>query len=176
MKSISYFKKLQIDSLVSLLWRLVTRIQIPARLNHRKVKKAEPVTYLAQICGGAKYFDFKRRVFGLIQYFSKHKMKRYARSLEGDHVSPAEIITIRFAGWISGRIVSLQPDADIQKLVSNGNRIRISETLLSMFRGFRLLEKVAHCTIIHLLSSEASFQPSVPWLPVCLWCNLCTVM
>jgi len=24
------------------------------------------------------------------------------------------------------------------------------------------LEKVAHCTIIHLLSSEASFQPSVP--------------
>jgi len=75
-----------------------------------------------------------------------------------------ELITIRFAGWISGRIVSLQPDKDIQKLISNGNRIRIriSETLLSIFRGFRLLEKVAHCTIIHLLSSEASFQPSEP--------------
>ena len=74
----------------------------------------------------------------------------------------AEMITIRFAGWISGRIVSLQPDKDIQKLLSNGNRIRIriSETLLSVFRGFRLLEKVAHCTIIHLLSSEASFEPS----------------
>ena len=35
--------------------------------------------------------------------------------------------------------------------------------------------KFAHCTIIHLLLSEASFQPSVPWLRVCLWCNLCTV-
>jgi len=51
------------------------------------------------------------------------------------------------------------------KLLSNGNRIRIriTQTLLSMFRGFRLLEKVAHCAIIHSLSSEASFQqPSVP--------------
>ena len=76
----------------------------------------------------------------------------------------AEMITIRFAGWITDRIVSLQPDADIQKLLSNGNRIRIgiSETLLSIFRGFRFLEKVAHCTIIHLLFSEASIQPSVP--------------
>ena len=80
-----------------------------------------------------------------------------------EHKAP-EMITVRFAGWISGRIVSLQPDKDIQKLLSTGNRIRIriSETLLSIFRGFRLLEKVAHCTIIHLLSSEASFQPSAP--------------
>jgi len=47
-----------------------------------------------------------------------------------------EMIIIRVAGWISGRIVSLQPDPDIQKLLSNKNRmrIRISETLLSMFR------------------------------------------
>ena len=54
------------------------------------------------------------------------------------------MITIRFAGWISGRIVSLQPDKDIQKLLSNGNRIwiRISEMLISIFRGFRLLEKL----------------------------------
>jgi len=79
--------------------------------------------------------------------------------------------------WISGRIVSLQPDKDIQKLLSNGNRkrIRLSETLLSIFRGFRFLEKVAHCTIIHLLSSEASFQPTAPWPRVCLWCNLWSV-
>ena len=48
-------------------------------------------------------------------------------------------------------------------------RIRISETLLPIFPRFRLLEKVAHYTIVNLLSSEASFQPSVPWL--CLWCN-----
>ena len=32
----------------------------------------------------------------------------------------SEIITIRLTGWISGRIVSLQPDPDIQKLLSNG--------------------------------------------------------
>jgi len=32
----------------------------------------------SQIFGGAKYFDIKRgTVFGLIQHFSKHKMKRY---------------------------------------------------------------------------------------------------
>jgi len=36
--------------------------------------------------------------------------------------TPAEMITIRFAGWIFGRIVSLQPDTDIQKLLSNENR------------------------------------------------------
>jgi len=47
-------------------------------------------------------------------------------------MSTAEIITVGFTGWISGRIVSLQPDTDIQKLLSKGNRkrIRISETLL----------------------------------------------
>jgi len=88
---------------------------------------------------------------------------------------PAEMITIRFAGWISGWIVTLQPDPDIQKLLSNGNRIRIGISKTT-FRGFRLLEKVAHCTIIHSLFSEASFQPSVPWHRVCLWCNLCTVV
>jgi len=33
-----------------------------------------------------------------------------------------EMITIRFAGGISGRIVSLPSDTDIQKLLSNGNR------------------------------------------------------
>ena len=66
---------------------------------------------------------------------------------------------------------------DMQKLLSNGNRIRtrISEALLSIFRGFRLLEIVVHCTVIHWVSSEASFQPSAPWLRVCLWCNLWTV-
>jgi len=44
MKSISYKKKLQIDSLLSLLWRLVTWIQLRSSLNHGKVKKSEPVT------------------------------------------------------------------------------------------------------------------------------------
>ena len=76
-----------------------------------------------------------------------------------------EMITIRFASWISGRIVSLQPDTDILKLLSNGNRIRIriSETLLSIFRGFRLLEKLhVACSFISYLYSETSFRPSVP--------------
>jgi len=60
----------------------------------------------------------------------------------------AEMITIRLD---IRRIVSLQPDTDIQKRLSNGNRIRISETLFSIFRGFRFLEKVAYCVIISLL-------------------------
>jgi len=90
----------------------------------------------------------------------------------------SEMITNRFADWISGRIMSLQPDTDIQKLLSNGNRtrIRISEMLSLIFRGFRILEKVAHCTIIHLFTSEASFQPAVPRLRVCPWCNICIVV
>ena len=47
------------------------------------------MTQPAQIFGGAKYFDIKRgTVFGLMQNRSKHKMKRYVRSLQGDHVSP----------------------------------------------------------------------------------------
>ena len=37
----------------------------------------------------------------------------------------AEMITIRFAGWISGRIVSFQPDTDIQNVFFCGIRIRI---------------------------------------------------
>jgi len=34
-----------------------------------------------------------------------------------------EMITIRFAGWISGRIVSLQPDTDIQNAFIDVSRI-----------------------------------------------------
>jgi len=118
--------------------------------------------------------------FRKIQYFFKAMKTCFTISgvarLSAARGWPPEMITIRFTGWISGRIVSLQPDTDIQKLLSDGNRMRISETILLIFRRFRLLEKAAHWTIIHLLSSEASFQPSVPWLPVYLWCNLCTVV
>ena len=81
----------------------------------------------------------------------------------------AEMITIRFTGWISGRIVSF-------KRIRISKNWFLSETLLSIYRGFRVLEKVTHCTIIHLLSSEAFFQPSVSRVRVCLWCNLCTVV
>ena len=54
------------------------------------------------------------------------------------------MIIILFAEWISCRIVSLQPDTDIQKLLSNGNQIRISETLFSTFWGFRIFCKKLH--------------------------------
>jgi len=103
-----------------------------------------------------------------------HQTQKLCWTILQFELYPPEMITIRFSGLISGRIMSLEPDKDIQKLLSNGNRVRdrIFETLLSIFRGFRLLAKVAHCTIIHLLSPEASFQPSAPWLRVCLWCNL----
>jgi len=87
------------------------------------------------------------------------------------------MITIRFAGWIYGMIVSLQPDTDIQKLLSNGNRIRIriSETLSSMFLGFRLLEKlrIAQSFIYYLqkhlfslLHHDSQFAYSVIPFPV----------
>jgi len=78
-----------------------------------------------------------------------------------------EIITIRFAGWISGRILSLQPDTDIQKLLSNGNRIRIriSETLLSIFRGLRLLENAAQ-SFIYNFQKHLAFCAIIPCLSV----------
>ena len=71
------------------------------------------------------------------------------------------MITIRFAGWISPRIVSC-------------NRIRISKNCFQtgtgygagypkrFYRYFRIqtFGKVVHWTFITLLSSEASFQPS----------------
>jgi len=56
--------------------------------------------------------------------------------------------------------------------VNNGSMYNMVK---SMNRGFRLLKKVAHCTIINLLPSDASLQLSAPWLRVCLWCNLWTV-
>ena len=41
-----------------------------------------------------------------------------AQKIESSNVGyPPEIITIRFASWISGKIVSLQQDKDIQKLL-----------------------------------------------------------
>jgi len=90
-----------------------------------------------------------------------------------------EMITIRFAGWISGKIVSLQPDTDIQKLLSNGNRIRIriSETLLSISLGFRLLEKLRIAQsfiyyiqkhVFRLLCHDFQFVYGVISAP---WCN-----
>jgi len=38
----------------------------------------------------------------------------------------------------------------------------IRNAFIDISRIQTFLENVAHCTIIHLLSSEASFQPSVP--------------
>jgi len=44
----------------------------------------------------------------------------------------AEMITIRLAGWIFGRIVNLQPVTDIHNLISNGNRCQ-AKFLLAKF-------------------------------------------
>jgi len=38
------------------------------------------------------------------------------------------LIIIRIVGWIYSRIVSFQPDTDIQKLISSGIWLRIFET------------------------------------------------
>jgi len=75
-------------------------------------------------------------------------------------------------GWISGMIVSFQPDTDARKLVLIWNRIRIrifdlkrfiwyfedSGGETTVFVTFDLSEKVAHWIIIYLLPLEASFQ------------------
>jgi len=95
----------------------------------------------------SKAFQAFKRLFGMLQErknMTFHCATGLVASCAVDVKKDPEMITIRFAGWISGRILSLQPDTDIQKLLSNGNRIwiRISETLLSIFLGFRLLEKL----------------------------------
>ena len=94
----------------------------------------------------------------IINRYTPNGLAYKVRTQCGKHNRTPEIITIRFAGWISGRIVSLQPDTDIQKLLSNGNRLRISDSLISMFRGFRLWKKLhiaqsfIHYLQKHLLS------------------------
>ena len=80
-------------------------------------------------------------------------------------VCEPEMITIRFAGWISGRIVSLQSDMDIQKLLSNRNRIRISETLLSIFRGFRLWKKLHNHSFCILNLRKQLFRLGIMMTP-----------
>ena len=52
-------------------------------------------------------------------------MHKFEVSTLGLEVQDTKMITIRFDVWISGGIVSLQPYTDIQKLLSNGNRLRI---------------------------------------------------
>jgi len=62
-------------------------------------------------------------------------MKTATKNSGEKHAFVPEMITIRFAGWISGRIVSLQPDTDIPKLLSNVNRvwIRIAQSFIYYF-------------------------------------------
>jgi len=47
----------------------------------------------------------------------------------------------------------------------------IRNTFLDFSRIQTLEKKAAHCTIVYLVSLEASFQPSVPLLQVCLLCT-----
>jgi len=86
----------------------------------------------------------KNRYHEKCNHYNQNERCTIMTRVNAKTINTAEMITIRFSGWISGRIVSLQPDTDIQKLLSNVNRIRIqiSEKLLSMFRGFRLLENL----------------------------------
>jgi len=79
------------------------------------------------------------------------------------HSGP-EMISIRFVGWISVRIVSLQPDTDIKKLLSNGNRlqIRMTELLLSVFRGLSCtLHNHSFIIFRSIFSSFCAMTPSL---------------
>jgi len=75
----------------------------------------------------------------------------------------SEMTAIRFAGWISGRIVSLQPDPVSKNCfqMGTGYGSGYPKRFYRYFNDSDFLEKVARCTIIHSLFSEASFQPSV---------------
>ena len=98
-----------------------------------------------------------------------------AYPLEPELISATEINTIRFAGWISGRIVRLQLDTDIQKLLSNRNRI--SETLLSIFRGsdfwkkLHIAQSFIHYLQKHLSSLQCHDFESVYIVISVPWCN-----
>jgi len=75
-------------------------------------------------------------------------------------------------------IVSLQPDTDIQKLLSNGNRIRIriSERQFSILWGSDCQKKLHTArSFIFLVSSEVALQLSVPWFQLCLFCDVISV-
>jgi len=88
------------------------------------------------------------------------------------HLSLPEMITIRVCRLDIRRD---RLDTDIQKLLPNGKRIRISETLFSIFRRFRLLQQVAHFTVIHLVGYLRKHH-FTPLCQVCAWCNLSTVV
>ena len=75
----------------------------------------------------------------------------------------AEMIIIRFASWISGRIVSVQPDTDIQKLLSNGNRIRIRISANAFIDVSRIQTFGNHSFII-FRSIFSAFCASIPSL------------
>jgi len=67
-----------------------------------------------------------------------------------------------FGGWITGRIVSLQPDTDIQKPLSNGSRepdTDIRNAFIDISRIQTFLEKVVHCTIIHIAQGCPTCRP-----------------
>jgi len=83
------------------------------------------------------------------------------------------MMTIRFTGWISGRIVSLQ-------------RIQISKNYFQTGTGYgsgypkrfcRYVEDSEFWKKLHIAQSFIYFSiirtilHSVPWLQVCLWCN-----
>jgi len=71
--------------------------------------------------------------------------------------------------WIGGLLNIGGPGCSpVSTLLNPPLRTWRSETFFSIFWGFIHLEKVARCTIIHLLFSEASFQPSVRFLRACL--------
>ena len=65
--------------------------------------------------------------------FFKNRIGSDSKNPLSDHFR-AEMIAIRLAGWISSRIMSLQPDTDIQKLLSNGSRILLSNGNRSCYR------------------------------------------
>ena len=89
------------------------------------VRKLGARTYIIRLSLGVLYTQNTGTITRLYVLLNSVKNRPHPNEKGMLMMFVLEMITIRFAAWISGRIVSLQPDTDIQKLLSNRNRIRI---------------------------------------------------
>jgi len=112
-----------------------------------------------------------------IRSCKKHTEKQPSSFWQNSQHRKPEMITIRFAGWVSGRMESLQPDTDIQICFETGTGYGYPKRFYWYFEDSDFWKKLHIAqSLIYYLHSEAYFQPSVPWLRVCLWCILCIIV
>ena len=132
-------------------------------INHDPISKQSSLKYLGVILD--EKLDWKPQIEKLVTQLSK-----------------SEMIAIWFTGWISGRIVSLQPETHIQNCLRRGTGYE-SGYPKRFFRYFDDSDFGKSCTlhnhtffiIFRSIFSAFCATAMSPRL-VCLWCNLCTVV